>query len=258
MLLFEFLVLVEYWLAPLFLGVTNYAGVWSDVGMILFAIFATSLVAAVLLPLRPHLRAAMASRRDRLAFHGVWAAAFTVGLFVTYTFQLGGTEAASGPVVLGATTVYGPFGAWPSLTFFVPALRLFGTLNVENLVALALLSVLGASAVRLGAFRASRRCVVEERRTDPWARRAAALVVWTPLGLVTGCTACAPLYLSAVGLLAPGVAAGGLSAVPLVPWIGFAGFLYLASFGLALALIRRATRPEDAPPVADPEVPIDV
>ncbi|MCI4362509.1 MAG: hypothetical protein L3J77_04900 [Thermoplasmata archaeon] len=251
MLFFEFVVLAEYWLAPLFLGVTNYAGTWSAVGIALFVVFATTLVVAVLLPLRPHLRDAMATRRDRLAFHSVWAAAFTLGLFVTYTFQLGGTEATSAAVAFGTTTVYGPFGAWPSLTFFVPALRLFGTLNVENLVALGLLSVLGASAVRLGTFQTARACVVDDPRPVPWARRAAAFVVWTPLGLLTGCTACAPLYLSAMGLLVPGVAAGGLSAVPLVPWIGFAGFLYLFSFGLALHLLRRATRPE---PTAAPRI----
>ncbi|HXQ94472.1 MAG TPA: hypothetical protein VN864_04805 [Thermoplasmata archaeon] len=253
LLAFEFLVLVEYWLGPLFLGVTNYAGVWSDVGLVLFAMFVGTLIAFVLVPLRPHLRQALASRADRIAFHGVWAAAFVAGLFVTNTFQVGGVEAASGVAVLGSTTVYTPFGAWPSLTVYVPGLRLFGTLNLEILAVLGLVAVLGSSALRLGTHRAALACPVDAPKPGTWSKRLASVAVWTPLGLITGCTACAPLYLTAIGWAAPAVAAGGLSAVPLVPWIGFAGLLYLFSFGLSITLIHRATRPleDDGPSVRE-------
>lgn len=250
-LLFEGVVLVEYWLAPLFFGLTNYAGTWSTIGLVLFGVVVGSVVLLVLLPLRRHLAQATRARRDRLEFHGVWAGAFALGLFVTNTFQLGIHGVSTPAVQWGAVTVYTPFGAWPSLTVYLPALGFYGTLNGEILSVLALVSVLGASAIRLGVARSRRSCTVPRREDRSWARGVARLAVWSPLGLITGCASCAPLYLAAVGLFVPSAAATGLAPVPLVPWIGLAGLLYLASFGLAIYLIRNATRPAEppAPPV---------
>lgn len=255
LLIFESLVLAEYWLAPLFFGLTNYAGLWSTIGVLLFATFAGTLLLGIVLPLRSHLGALLVGRRDRLVFHGVWLAAFAAALFVTYTIQVGGASHATSAVVFGSTTIYTPFGAWPTLTVALPAVGLFATVNVEIVTVLGLLAFVGVSAVRLGAARTARRCDVRpEERT--WLRRAASIAIWSPLGLVTGCAACAPVYLAAIGLVLPAVAAGGLSGVPLVPWIGFAGFLYLASLGLAIILIARATRFDDPPELAPQEAPL--
>lgn len=245
-LAFEFLVLAEYWLSPLFLGISNYAGLWAELGTGLFFVFVASLVGLVLWPLRRHLKAATARRREFWAFHGVWIGALVAAMFLTNTFQLGVPASAPGySPGLGLTTVYTPFGAWPSLTVYVPSAHFYGTLNPELLVIVGLTSILGSAAIRLGAHRRAGRCALGEVRADRPGRlaRVAAVAVWSPLGLITGCASCAPLYLAAAGLLVPAVADGGLSAVPLVPWIGLAGLLYLASFGLALVLLVRATAP---------------
>jgi hypothetical protein len=255
LLAFEALVLAEYWLAPLFFGLTNYAGLWSTIGVVLFATFAGTLVVGVVLPLRAHLGTVLVGRRGRLLFHGIWLGAFVAALFVTYTIQVGGASQSGSGVVLGSTTIYTPFGAWPTLTVDFPTHRLFATLNVEIVTVLGLLAFLGVSAVRLGTARAARRCEVQPAERT-WLRRAASVALWSPLGLVTGCAACAPVYLAAIGLVLPAVAAGGLSSVPLVPWIGFAGFLYLASLGLAIILITHATRSEETVDLAPQEVPL--
>ncbi|MCI4359393.1 MAG: hypothetical protein L3J95_03095 [Thermoplasmata archaeon] len=239
-LLYEFVVLAEYWLAPTLLGVTNYAGIWSDVGVLLFVLFVGSLAWFVLRPLRPHLKRALRSRESRLAFHGVWAAALAAALFVTNVFQISRPSAIGSSVQLGDTTVYSPFGAWPSLTVYLPRIGLFGTFDVEVLTVLGLISVLGSAALRLAIDRRSTTCPAVPTR--PWTTRVATVAVWSPLGLITGCTACAPAYLAILGLVAP-AASTGLASVPLVPWIGLAGLLYLGSFGLAIHLIRRATGP---------------
>ena len=149
-----------------------------------------------------------------------------------------------GSPALGAVTVYTPLGAWPSLTFLVPALRLFGTLNPEILGVLGLVSFLGSSAMLLSLQYSRRVCSTAKQPNSGWPKRIPFLLVWAPLGLVTGCASCAPLYLVAVGLFAPSLVVGGLSGVPLVPWIGFAGLLYLLSLGLAVYLIRRTTARE--------------
>lgn len=255
-LAFEFVALVEYWLAPMFLGVTNYAGTWAAVGSVLFALFVSSLVVLVLLPMRPHLKRALRTRRDRAWFHGFWAGSFVAGLLVTNTFQLSAPTASSSALVLGATTVYTPFGAWPSLTLYFPGLGLFGTLNAEIATVLGLISVLASAVLRIRAERARAACPTAARPGPGWARRAAAVAVFSPFGLVTGCSACAPLYLAALGLVAPAAAAGGFSAVPLVPWIGLAGLLYLTSFGLSIHLLRRATEPEPPRPRVGEEVAV--
>ncbi|MCI4348733.1 MAG: hypothetical protein L3J93_00725 [Thermoplasmata archaeon] len=240
-LLFEFVALAEYWLAPPLLGVTNFAGIWSDLGIVLFAVFVSSIVLLVIRPLWPHLRQAERTRQDRWTFHGVWIGTFAAALFLTNTFQLSPPSSASAPVVVGVTTVYSPFGAWPSLTFYLPGAGLFGTFNVEIVTVLGLIAVLGSAVLRVSAFRRSLACPSER----PFAGSAplASAAVWSPFGLVTGCAACAPLYLSVLGLVAPAAASGGLAASPLVPWIGLAGLLYLASFGLVIHLIRRSTEP---------------
>lgn len=250
-LLFEFAILVEYWIAPLLFGLTNYAGTWSDVGIGLFLMFVTSLVLLVLLPLRPHLTRALSTRRPKLLFHAVWSVAFVAGLFLTNTFQLGVVGTASRSVELGSTTVYTPFGAWSSLTVFVPSWRFFGTFDFEILTVLLLVSILGASAVTISSSRRAPACPAPARDETPWKRTLSRLAIWSPLGLITGCASCAPLYLAGVGLLVPSVAVTGFAAEPLVPWIGLAGLLYLASFGLAVHLIRGATG-SDPPPTSEP------
>lgn len=244
MLTFEFLALAEYWVAPLLLGVTNYAGIWSDAGIALFVLFTTTLALLVFLPLSRRLVRLREDRRGRFLFHGVWAGAFAAGLFLTNTFQFDVSGPSSGGVLFGSTTVYTPFGAWPSLTFYVPAAHFFGTLNGEIVTILLMISVLGSAGIRLAYARDARACPPAAERA-PWWKRLASLAVWSPYGLITGCSACAPLYLAMVGLVAPTVAAGGLSKVPLVPWIGFAGLLYLVSFGLALRLLQRSTTPRE-------------
>ena len=250
-LTFEFVTLAEYWIAPTVLGVTNYAGTWAEVGTLLFLGFVASLVGLVLLPLRPHLARALSTRRERALFHAFWVGALGVGLLITNTFQLSAPIAGASGVEIGSTTVYSPFGAWPSLTVYLPSIGLFGTLNVEIIGVLGLMGVLGSSVLRLRAHAAAAVCAVPRRDESSWARRAVTLAVYSPLGLVTGCTACAPLYLSALGVVAPTAAAGGFASLPIVPWIGLAGLLYLASFGLAIHLIRTATEPDQSSSVAD-------
>ncbi len=256
LLAFLFVALAEYWLAPLFLGITNYAGLWSEIGVGLFFAFVGGIVGLVLWPLRRHLSVVPARPRDRFAFHGLWAGALVASLFVTNSLQLGVPASAPGySPGLGVSTVYTPFGAWPSLTVYVPAVHFYGTFVPEELVVVGLLSLLGASIVRLAALRRSVSC---ETGPGPATRRGrlarfASVAVWSPLGLVTGCASCTPIYLSLIGLVAPAVAAGGLSAEPLVPWIGFTGLVYLASFGIALVLLQRTTSPPLPSP--GPETP---
>ncbi|HEV2519952.1 MAG TPA: hypothetical protein VGX00_04945 [Thermoplasmata archaeon] len=244
-LLFEFVVLVEYWIAPTLLGVTNYAGVWSDAGILLFAAFVGTLLGLVLWPLRAHLARAMRTRRDRVAFHGVWIAGFVAALFLTDAIQVSAPAPSASAVVVGATTVYSPFGAWPSLTLYAPGAGLFATIDGEILTVLGLIAILGSAGLRLTLARRSAAC--PPTRPAGWRTQLASVAVWSPFGLITGCSACAPAYLSVIGIFAP-AASSGLRVVPLVPWIGLAGLLYLASFGLSLHLLRKATAPgEDAP-----------
>lgn len=243
-LAFEFLVLLEYWLAPLFLGITNYAGVWSDVGILLMILFVTTLTVFVVLPLRPHLRVALASRRSRALFHGIWSGSFIVALFATNLLQFVDGPSA-GPVTLGQTTVYTPFGAWPSLTVYVPAIHLWATFNVEGPAIFLPLSFLSAASVVLGPLARSRACPTPASRPRTWGRRVASAGIVAPIGFISGCPSCLPLYFSAIALVAPGTAEGASAAIPLVPWIGFAGLLYLLGFWLATTLIRRATTVTD-------------
>lgn len=246
-LAFEFIVLLEYWIAPLFLGITNYAGIWSDAGVLLFGLFVASLVVFVGVPLRPHLALALGSLRNRAIFYGVCLGTFGLSLLVTNILQFVDGP-ATGPVAFGQTTVYTPFGAWSSLTVYVPSIHLWATLNPEGPTVLLLLSFLAACSLVLGPLGRPTECPTPAARPRTLRRRLASAGIVAPLGFITGCTACSPLYFAALALVAPGTAEGASAAIPLVPWIGFAGLLYLFGFWLATRLIHRATTSEVRPP----------
>ncbi len=242
-LLFEFVVLLEYFVAPAIFGVTNYAGLWSTIGSVLFVALVASLLVGVVRPLLPRLKAANQDRRNRLLFHGVWVGAFAAGLVLTNLVQFVG-GGPPGPVALGEMTVYTPLGAWPTLTIFVPSLGLWAALNVVQPTLLLLLSVLSASSLVLARARA---CRVGRSDHVPAGRgRLSAVSALGPLGFVTGCPTCFPAYFSLVALVAPGVASSSFVALPLVPWIGFAGLLFLLGFVLVTRSLERATSPLSA------------
>ena len=251
-LLFEFLVLVEYWLAPLFFSIDNYVGIWSAIGAVLFVALIGTLVVTVLLPLRTRLRPATQTRRARATFHGLWLGSVVVGLFATATFRFAsaGLLAGSPALQIEWDSVATPFGSWPTLMFSYAPLGLLGALNAEVLSLLGVLSVIWASVVVLGMARPATRCEAPSRATSPW-RRAAALLTWGPLGFMTGCSSCTPLYVAGLGVVAPGSALSAYNAIPLVPWIGLAGLLYVASLAITLRLLARVTDPsvvDTAPP----------
>lgn len=241
-LAFEFVVLAEYWVAPVFLGVTNYAGIWSEIGSALFFVLVGSLLVFVLVPLIPHLRAALGSWKRRLVFHGVWATSLTVGMFVTNILQFvdGPT---SGPILLGQETVYTPLGAWSSLTVYLPGVQLWATFNPEGPTVLFLLGFLSAASIVLGPMRRPATCPTPSPKSAGRKSPLASLGVLAPLGFITGCPACSPAYFALLSLLVPGAAVGAYAALPLVPWIGFAGLLFLVGFWLAVRLIERSTSP---------------
>lgn len=245
-LLFEGMVLAEFWLSPLLFGIENYAGLWSTIGMILFGMFVLTLVGFVVVPLRRPLREVFLTRARRAGFAGVVGASVLVGLFATNTIQLvsgsGGAGAAS-----QWTTVYTPFGAWTSLSFQLPALDLSGSLNVEVVGLLLLLGFLWASTLFLGPLRPLASCDRGPVRARGWRARVAPLLIWGPFGLISGCPSCAPAYIAGLALIAPGPATASYAAIPLVPWIGLAGLLYLASFGALLLLLQRTTSPKVTP-----------
>ncbi len=238
-LLFEFVVLLEYFVAPAIFGVTNYAGLWSAIGSVLFVVLVASLLLLVVRPLLPRLKEAIRHRPDRLLFHLVWTVAFAAGLLLTNLVQLVGAG-SPGPVSFGAMTVYTPLGAWPTLTIFVPPLGLWVALNVAQPTLLLLLSVLSAGSLVL-ARNAPCPAVPTERPPPRRRSRLSALGALSPLGLVTGCPTCFPAYFSLVALIAPGVASSAYVALPLVPWIGLAGLLYLLGFVLVTRSVFRAT-----------------
>lgn len=248
LLLFEFVVLVEYFVAPAFLGLTNYAGLWSTIGAVLFVVFATTLVVFVLVPLWPRLREATRPARRRALFHGVWISAFVAGLFLTNLLQFPDDRLA-GPLLFGSTTIYTPLGAWPSLTVYVPSIDLFVTLNVEQPAVLLLLAVLSAAAVTLSQVP---RCDVASPETGAaGGARRGRFLSWGslgPLGFVTGCPTCFPAYFALLAWVAPGVAESGYVALPLVPWIGFAGLLTLLGFFLATRSIQLLTSSRSSAP----------
>lgn len=249
-LLFAFLALAEYWLAPPILGVTNFAGIWSDLGLPLFLLFVGALLVFAVWPLRPHLRAALGARYRWPIFLGLWAGAVLATMFATHALQLG--ESGGGDF-LGTTTVYTAFGQGTGLAFSVAAVSFTGTLVPTDIATLGLLGFLWAAVVVIGLENRSRGCELPRSQPSSWSRRLGAAGVWGPFGFLSSCSACTPAYLAVLGAVAPGVAANGYAALPLVPWIGLAGLLYLVSFGLVLRQLGRSTRPHPSPASEPPE-----
>ncbi|HEV2165868.1 MAG TPA: hypothetical protein VGS23_02640 [Thermoplasmata archaeon] len=249
-LAFVFLAIAEYLVAPPLLGLTNFAGTWSTVGAGLFGALILSVGLFVLRPLRPVFEKILADPSDRRPFLLLALGGFLLGLFATSSLQI--VPAGSpygGPLGYSAgwTTVYSPLGAWPSFGFTLGALGLAGSIDPVVIALLGLLAVIWSVSVTLEIHR-SRRC---DRSRDPSAgsrSRWVAMAVWAPSGFMTGCPSCAPLALTALGLVIPGAAASGYAFEPLVPWMGLDGILYLASLGLTILLLRRATRPEAGGP----------
>ncbi|MCI4354069.1 MAG: hypothetical protein L3K06_01735, partial [Thermoplasmata archaeon] len=255
LLLFEFVVLIEYWLAPVFLDIGNYVGIWSDIGVGLFLGLISTLTFTVLWPLRARLAPALAVPRLRFTFHGLWLGSVVVGLFATATFRLASASAFAGAPGLQVQwdAVATPFGAWPTLMFSYAPLDLIGALNAEVLSLLGVLSVVWASVVVLGMARPAARCEAPSRAVPRW-RRATALLMWGPLGFMTGCSSCTPIYVAVLGVIAPGSALSAYNSIPLVPWIGLAGLLYVASLAITLRLLRRVTDDATLAPTS-PSVP---
>jgi hypothetical protein len=246
-LAFVFVALVEYWLAPAFLGITNYAGAWSAFGYVLFAGFVAAVAVCVLLPLRQRLQVGAVTVAERRLFHGLWSVSLLVALFATRTVF---PDEVLGPSSPGATatvtTVYTPFGAWPSLALDDPSLGVAASLNVAILTVLGLLAVTWSAAFVLQLHERRLSCSSSPAAPSDRAARWAALGVWGPLGFVSGCASCSPLYLALLGIAAPSTVAGGYAFLPLVPWIGLSGLLEIASLALALAVLHRVTaRPHD-------------
>jgi hypothetical protein len=240
LLAFELVVLVEYFLAPAFFDLTNYAGLWSSIGAALFTLFVVSVVVLVVAPIWPRLREALRLPGNRALFHGVWVGAFVAGLFLTNLLQYP-DGAAAGSLLVGHTTIYTPLGAWPSLTVYVGPIDLWATVNVEQPTLLFLLAFLSSAALVLSRVpRCAPSGPVPRRRT--WFRRAGSVLGLGSLGFVTGCPTCFPAYFGLVALVAPAVAESTYTALPLVPWIGLAGLLYVAGFYLVLRTIERTTR----------------
>lgn len=231
--------LVEYWLAPLFVGLTNFAGLWSTVGNALFVALVAALTLLVLRPLLPYLRWAWPVRGTAPLFAALSVAGLLLGLFGTNTLSL--PSGPAGPFGAEWIPVYTPFGSFPSLFLTGP---LEGVINVEMFVTLGLLAVLGAAAIVVRRATARTTCRAPRATVRRgWGARVAWAAVWSPFGFVSSCSVCTPAYLAVVAAFAPGVAASGYSALPLAPWIGFAGLLYLVSLGIVLAFVRRTTAP---------------
>lgn len=244
---FVFVALAEYWISPIFLGIGNEAGTWADLGMALFFVWVAALFLFLVLPLRTRLLPLLRDRAGRWTFYGAWTGSVIGSLFVTNTLQVGPTGPSPWPVAWGSTTVYTPFGAWPTATVTIPALQLYGAINVEILTVVGLLGFLWASVLLLARAETRSACpAVPRTRKARWA----SLTMWTPVGFLTGCSACTPVYLALLGAVAPGAASGGYSFLPFAPWQGFAGLLYLVSFSLAIVLVRRTTAPTEPEPTS--------
>ena len=253
-LLLEFVGLALYWITPALFVSWNYAGVWSDVGYILFLALVATLAWAVLRPLSAHLTRIWGIRRNRLLFHGLWSGTLVAGLVATSLIQFSPATPGASPILAQWTTTYTPFGAWPGLSVdFAPA-GVFVAANPPVLLLLGLISVLWASVVVLRLSPVPSSCRIPSSPPKGLRSRLAAVAAWGPIGFISGCPACSPAYLALVGLLAPGTAAAGYAAEPLVPWIGLAGLLFLGSLGLTLLLLRRVTAALTAPsPTDEPE-----
>ena len=223
-------------------GVTNMAGVWAVLGQLLFVVWSTALIVFVFLPLWSRLRGPLRAGRNRLLFHVTWGVGFGAGLVITNTIQRSPASSGSG-VLLGSSTVYTPFGPWPSTTFVVPPLGLAGAVNLVVVATIGSLAVLSAALLLLAREARPTACASNSPAAPRPRTAAASFLLWAPLGLLTSCANCTPLYLGAVGLVAPSVAAIGYSFLPFAPWGGFAGLVYLGSLSFALVMLRRATAP---------------
>ncbi|MCI4353527.1 MAG: hypothetical protein L3K14_09155 [Thermoplasmata archaeon] len=254
-LLLEFFALALYWITPALYSSWNYAGTWSDLGYVLFVPLMATLSLAVLRPLPAHLARVWGVRRNRLLFHGLWSGTLVAGLVATslIQFSAAGASAGSGAPLLQWTTTYTPFGAWPGISIDLASAGVFIAINPPILALLGVVSVLWAAVVVLRLSPPSLTCTTPPAPAKGWRSKVATLAAWGPVGFISGCPACSPAYLALVGLVAPGTAAAGYAAEPLVPWIGLAGLLFLGSLGLTLLLLRRITasvvealRPDEA------------
>jgi hypothetical protein len=241
-LTFVFLATLEYWLLPPLLGIDNMAGLWSTVGNLLFAAWVAALVIFVLRPLHPHLLRALERPRAMRNFWAVLLGSTVAALVVTETLRIGG-----GGWSLAPGTVYTPFGATPSLELAGP---MEAALDPVALALAGVLAWLWSAALTLhldAQYRLRAACALGSDAAKPSVSGAALLASWAPLGWIASCSACLPTYASAVALVFPGAVVAGYAAVPLAPWMGLAGLLYLTSFVLVLTLLRRIT---DADPRA--------
>lgn len=254
-LLLEFLALALYWITPALFASWNYAGTWSEVGYALFLALMATLALAVLRPLPAHLSRVWGVRRNRILFHGLWIGTLVAGLVATSLIQFSGagTAANSSGQVLQWTTTYTPFGAWPGISLDFASAGVFIALNLPVLALLGLVSILWAAAVILRLSPPFAACPTPTVPRKGWRSKVATLAAWGPVGFISGCPACSPAYLALLGIVAPGAAAGGYAAEPLVPWIGLAGLLFLGSLGLTLLLLRRVTAPAPEPPLSNNE-----
>ncbi len=246
-LLLEFTVLALYWLVPALYPAWNYAGLWSEIGYVLFFLFFATVGVFVLWPLHSHLKRALTTPQNRLVFHGLWVGALALGLFATSTIRLAISSSgpSSNPWQVQWDTVYTPFGAWPGVSFYYGPAQLYVAINAVVLGLLGLVAVLWASSLVLGFRRSRSACDSGLPQGRSRSSRVASIAVWGPIGFISACSSCLPTYAGLLALVAPGAVAGGYEALPIVPWIGLAGLLYLISLGLTLVALHGFTRPLD-------------
>ena len=238
-------VCAEYWLGAAVLGVDNYAGAWSLLGYGLFGACGLALLGWVVVPLGRRLRSRFASSGGRGVFVGAFALALSVCLGLSRTLQVdpAGIGTWTPPGLASAATVYTPFGAWPSWGLTVPGLGITGAIDPVTLLIFVLLSSLSAGVVTLRRAPPAAACAPAAASGVPGPpARGVVAVAWAPLGLLSTCPACTPAYGSLLGFVAPGAASVGYSGLALAPWVGGTGLLDLASFGIVLLLLHRATR----------------
>ncbi len=244
-ILIEFAVLALYWLVPALYPAWNYAGLWSEIGYVLFGVFFATVGVFVLQPLRSHVERVLTTRRNRLLFHGLWAGALALGLFATSTIQLAvpSTGPPSSQWQVQSDPVYTPFGAWPGMSFYYGPAKVYVAVNAVVLGLLGLVAVLWASSLVIGFLHSRSACDTSLPKGRSRRSRIASIAAWGPVGFISGCSSCLPTYAALLAMLAPGAVAGGYDAIPIVPWIGLAGLLYLISLGLTLVALHGFTRP---------------
>lgn len=242
-LAFVLLVLAEYWIVPPLVGMTNYAGLWSEIGPVLFGLLIAVLMAVIVRPLLGWLGPLLRPRRRKLLFGGLWAVGWVAGLYATGTLEL--QAGAGGGFWAASSTVTTPFGAWPGGAVGAPLDGVQIGLNPPAWTLIAILSFLWSATILIAWVRRPEACDRPEVAPSTTPRLGAVLggLSWAPIGFVSSCAVCTPIYLAPIGLLLPGVASAGYAGSPFVPWIGLSGLLYIGSLTLALVGLRRATRP---------------